>query len=132
MNAGRKLLSLGIVLVLLWTAGCATGGGTPSSTSAPTSGAGSGTSPTAGTGTSTLTIKDFAYGEPLTVAAGATVTITNMDSAAHTVTADEGPAFDTEVKGGGGTASFVAPTKPGTYAYHCTFHPGMHGTLVVK
>jgi plastocyanin len=87
-------------------------------------------SPTAGSGT--IRIKNFTYGEPLTAAPGATVTITNMDSAAHTVTADDGAAFNTEVKGGGGTATFVAPTKPGTYAYHCTFHPGMHGTLIVK
>jgi plastocyanin len=132
MNAGRRLSTLGIVLIVLGTAGCAGGSGAPASTSAPPSGASSGISPSTGTGTSSITIKDFAFGDPLTVAAGATVTITNMDSAAHTVTADEGSAFDTEVKGGGGTASFVAPTKPGTYAYHCTFHPGMHGTLVVK
>jgi plastocyanin len=128
MNAGRRLSTLGIVLIVLGTAGCAGGSGAPASTSAPPPGSSSGISPSTGT----ITIKDFAYGEPLTVAAGATVTVTNMDSAAHTVTADEGSAFDTEVKGGGGTASFVAPTKPGTYAYHCTFHPGMHGTLVVK
>ena len=55
----------------------------------------------------------------------------NMDAAAHTVTADEGSAFDVQVNGGG-TATFTAPTKPGSYAYHCTYHPGMHGTLVVK
>jgi plastocyanin len=128
MNAGRRLSTLGIVLIVLGTAGCAGGSGAPASTSAPPPGSSSGISPSTGT----ITIKDFAYGEPLTVAAGARVTVTNMDSAAHTVTADEGSAFDTEVKGGGGTASFVAPTKPGTYAYHCTFHPGMHGTLVVK
>ena len=78
-----------------------------------------------------ITIKDFAYGDPLTVAPGAAVTVTNMDAAAHTVTADEGSAFDAQVKGGG-TATFTAPTKPGSYAYHCTYHPGMHGTLVVK
>lgn len=45
--------------------------------------------------------------------------------------ADESSAFDAEVKGGG-TDTFTAPTTPGSYAYHCTFHPGMHGTLVVK
>ncbi len=66
------------------------------------------------------------------MAPGATVAITNMDTAAHTVTADEGSAFDAEVKGGGGTATFTAPTKPGSYPYHCTFHPGMHGVLIVK
>ena len=130
MKVGRKLSSLGIVLIVLWTAGC--GSGTSAPVSASSSGSGSGASPTAGTAAGTITIKDFAYGDPLTVAPGATVAITNMDTAAHTVTADEGSAFDAEVKGGGGTATFTAPTKPGSYPYHCTFHPGMHGTLIVK
>jgi plastocyanin len=25
----------------------------------------------------------------------------------------------------------TAPTTPGTYKYHCTYHGNMHGTLVV-
>ncbi|MEO5316330.1 cupredoxin domain-containing protein [Pseudarthrobacter sp. CC12] len=79
-----------------------------------------------------ITIKDFAYGNPVTVSPGATVTVTNQDSAAHTVTADQGQAFDAKVKGDGGTATFTAPTQPGTYAFHCTYHPNMHGTLTVK
>ncbi|GAA2144803.1 cupredoxin family copper-binding protein [Arthrobacter humicola] len=132
MKAGRKLSSLWVVLILVGTGGCAGGGGMPATTSAPASGSSSGASPTAATATGTITIKDFAFGDPLTVAPGATVAITNMDTAAHTVTADEGTAFDTEVKGGGGTATFTAPTKPGSYPYHCTFHPGMHGVLIVK
>ncbi|PVZ59614.1 cupredoxin domain-containing protein [Arthrobacter sp. H-02-3] len=132
MKAGRKLSSLWVVLILVGTGGCAGGGGMPATTSAPASGSSSGASPTAATAAGTITIKDFAFGDPLTVAPGATVAITNMDTAAHTVTADEGAAFDTEVKGGGGTATFTAPTKPGSYPYHCTFHPGMHGVLIVK
>ena len=128
MKVGRKLSSLGMVFILLGTAGC--GSGTSAPASASPSGSGSGS--TAVTAAGTITIKDFAYGDPLTVAPGATIAITNMDSAAHTVTADEGSAFDAEVKGGGGTATFTAPTKPGSYAYHCTFHPGMHGVLIVK
>ena len=133
MKAGRKLSSLGMALILLGTAGCAGGSGMPASTSASASGSATGSGPTAGTAAATtITIKDFAYGDPLTVAPGVTVSITNMDTAAHTVTADEGSAFDAEVKGGGGTATFTAPSAPGSYPYHCTFHPGMHGTLIVK
>jgi plastocyanin len=94
--------------------------GTPSGGSAPASSA------------AAITIRDFAYGPPLVVSAGAAVTVTNMDGAEHTVTADDGPAFDVDVKGSGGTATFTAPSTPGTYAFHCTFHPGMHGTLTVK
>ncbi len=132
MNARRKLSSLWVLLILLGAGGCAGGSGSPASTSAPPPGPAYGAGPTAGTAAATtITIKDFAYGDPLTVAPGAAVTVTNMDAAAHTVTADEGSAFDAQVKGGG-TATFTAPTKPGSYAYHCTYHPGMHGTLVVK
>lgn len=138
MNAGRKMSSLWVVLLLLATGGCAAGSGTSTSASGSASapgngyGYGSGSSATAGTAAAAITIKDFGYGDPLTVAPGATVTITNMDTAAHTVTADQGAAFDAEVKGGGGTATFTAPMTPGPYPYHCTFHPGMHGTLIVK
>ncbi|WP_427174567.1 cupredoxin domain-containing protein [Arthrobacter sp. 92] len=82
--------------------------------------------------TTAITIKDFAFGTPITVAPGATVTVTNQDSADHTVTADQGQAFDAKVKGSGGTATFTAPSRPGTYAFHCTHHPNMHGTLTVK
>ena len=46
-------------------------------------------------------------------------------------TAAENSAFDAGVKGCG-TGTFTAPTKPGSYAYHCTFHPGMHGTVIVR
>jgi plastocyanin len=79
-----------------------------------------------------ITIKDFAYGNPITVSPGVTVTVTNMDTAEHTVTADQGSAFDVEVKESGGTATFTAPSQPGTYAFHCKYHPNMHGTLTVQ
>ena len=131
MNARRKLSSLWLLLILLGAGGCAGGSGLPASTSAPPPDSVYGSGPTAGTAAATITIKGFAYGDPLTVTPGAAVTVTNMDSAAHTVTADAGSAFDVEAKGGG-TATFTAPTNPGSYPYHCTFHPGMHGVLIVK
>ncbi|KRE78646.1 hypothetical protein ASG71_12400 [Arthrobacter sp. Soil763] len=78
-----------------------------------------------------ITIRDFSFGPPLEVRPGATVTVTNADGAEHTVTADDGAAFNVDVQGGA-TASFTAPATPGTYTFHCTFHPSMHGTLTVK
>ncbi len=148
MNTGNARAALVLAAALLGAAGCAPGEGTTASpaATAPASASategmqmGSGppgsstpaTSASAGS-TAAITVRDFAYGTPLVVDAGAQVTVTNMDSAEHTVTADDGSAFDVDVKGSGGTASFTAPSKPGTYAYHCTFHPGMHGTLTVK
>lgn len=78
----------------------------------------------------TIHIKSFAYTGPDTVPAGATVTVMNMDSQAHTLTADDG-SFDAIVKAGT-SVTFTAPAKPGAYSYHCTYHSNMHGTLTVK
>lgn len=79
----------------------------------------------------TITIKNFAYQGPGTVAPGAKITVTNQDSEAHTVTADTGGAFNVTVPAGG-SATFTAPTAPGSYAFHCNFHGNMHGSLVVQ
>ncbi|QDW29652.1 plastocyanin [Arthrobacter sp. KBS0702] len=123
MNTGNARVTLLLAAVLLGAAGCAPGGG---STASPAASATSASAATA------ITIRDFGYGAPLVVPAGAALTVTNMDSAEHTVSADDGSAFDVEVKGSGGTATFTAPSKPGTYAYHCRYHPNMHGTLTVR
>lgn len=123
MNTGNARVTVLLAAVLLGAAGCAPGGG---ATTSPAATAASESATTA------ITIRDFAYGPPLVVPAGAALTVTNMDSAEHTVSADDGSAFDVEVKGSGGTATFTAPSKPGTYAYHCRYHPNMHGTLTVR
>jgi plastocyanin len=75
-----------------------------------------------------ITIADFTF-QPseLTVAAGS-VAISNNDSATHTVTADDG-AFDASVDGG--ATGSITVDAPGTYAYHCSIHSAMTGTLVV-
>lgn len=78
----------------------------------------------------TISIKDFKYQGAQTVSPGATINVTNADIEAHTITADQGPAFDAVIPVGTGT--FTAPAKPGTYTYHCNFHGNMKGTLVVK
>ncbi|GAB3280286.1 hypothetical protein GCM10027449_21170 [Sinomonas notoginsengisoli] len=85
---------------------------------------------TGATAEATIHIKSFAYTGPDSVPAGASVTVMNMDNAAHTVTADDG-SFDAVVKAGT-TTTFTAPAKPGTYTYHCSYHSNMHGTLTVK
>jgi plastocyanin len=95
------------------------------------SGSSSGSSSSSGGSSgSTITISDFSYSTPDSVSPGATVTVDNKDSTAHTVTADSGNAFDDSANSG--TSTFTAPTKPGSYPFHCNFHPEMHGTLVVK
>lgn len=80
---------------------------------------------------STITIAGFGFGSPLTVKPGSQVTVKNNDGVTHTVTADDGKSFSVSVDGNG-TASFAAPSTAGTYPFHCTIHPQMHGSLVVK
>ncbi|HEX8242453.1 MAG TPA: cupredoxin family copper-binding protein [Longimicrobium sp.] len=64
------------------------------------------------------------------ITAGTTVEWTNNDPLQHTVTADDG-SFDSGLIGTGGTWRHTF-TTPGTYPYHCTPHPFMKGTVVVK
>lgn len=63
-----------------------------------------------------------------------TVTWTNDDSVAHTVTSTSSPAcgqFDSGRMGPGGTFSHTF-TIAGTYEYHCFYHSWMVGTIIVK
>lgn len=83
-------------------------------------------------GMASLTISNFAYSVSGKVTPGETVDVTNQDPVAHTVTSDQSGLFNVTVQANGGTATFKAPTKPGSYPYHCNFHSNMHGTLVVK
>lgn len=78
-----------------------------------------------------ITIKDYKYSGPSSVKAGTKITIKNEDSVAHTVTADSAGGFDTKVDGSG-TATFTAPSQAGSYAFHCTYHSNMQGTLKIS
>jgi hypothetical protein len=77
-----------------------------------------------------ITISGFAFGQPLTVAPGATVEVVNTDAAPHNVTAADG-SFETPDLNQDDTATFTAPAAPGRYQFTCTLHPEMTGTLIV-
>ena len=64
------------------------------------------------------------------IAVGETVTWTNTDSVAHTSTSDAG-AWNSGTVSPGGRFSFTFQNA-GTFPYHCTIHPGMVGTVVVR
>jgi plastocyanin len=66
----------------------------------------------------------------ITVSAGAHLAVANKDSTAHTATADDG-SFDTGDISPGSTST-IDLSKPGRIAYHCSIHPFMHGTIVVR
>jgi plastocyanin len=82
-------------------------------------------------GGATITIENNSFGEPLTVAPGAEITVANNDSAEHSVTSQTAGAFDLHVDGRQ-KATLVAPTQPGEYQFYCTYHPSMKSTLIVK
>ena len=111
----------------LFLAGC--GSNSSSSASSPAA-TGPSSAPSAAVA-GQITITSFTFKTPATVKPGQKLTVTNSDSVEHTVTSDDGKSFDVTVAANG-TATLTAPTKPGTYPFHCTVHPQMHGTLVVK
>jgi plastocyanin len=81
--------------------------------------------------TRAIAISGFAFSPAtVTINVGDRVTWTNSDAVAHTATATGG-AFDTGDIGQGQSAS-VRFTKAGTYAYYCTPHPSMTGTIRVR
>lgn len=131
MKTINRVLTIAAAVSLAAITGCAAQGGDssappPAASSAATSAEGS-----AKAGAAVITIKDFKYEVPASVKPGAMVTVTNADSAPHTLTAKDEGGFDIEVPGGG-TVVFPAPDAPGEYDIICTFHPQMTGTLVVK
>jgi plastocyanin len=135
----RTLAVGGLVLVALAACGSSgTSGGSASGTSTSAGGAatssGGAAMSSGGSGAAAaaavIAIKDFTFTTPASVSPGAKITVHNMDSVAHTVTADSGNAFDDQA--GSGNSTFTAPSKPGTYPFHCSIHPEMHGTLVVQ
>ena len=80
---------------------------------------------------SAITILDFAFGDPITVSAGAPVAVTNADGVGHTLTA-RNDEFDTGFLLSSDDSRFDAPTEPGTYAFFCEIHPSMTGELIVR
>jgi plastocyanin len=104
--------------------------GTATATASPT-GTVEATSAPSAASAATITIASMNFGEPITVPPGAQITIKNDDSAEHSVTSDTAGKFNVEVDGKK-QGTLTAPTEPGEYAYHCTYHPSMHGTLIVK
>jgi cytochrome c oxidase subunit II len=123
----------------------------------PTTAAGPATSPsadsvnqtdTAAEPTMTLTILEGsavqgnpAYDpDPVTVAAGDVIEVSNQDSVPHTATSGTGPEdaesgslFDTSIMDAGATAQIdTANLAAGDYPYYCSVHPYMLGTMTVQ
>ena len=104
--------------------------GTATMTASPT-GTAEATSAPASASAATMTIASMNFGAPITVPPGAQITIKNDDSVEHSVTSDTADKFSVDVDGNE-QGTLTVPTEPGEYAFHCKYHPSMHGTLTVK
>jgi plastocyanin len=139
--AGRRILWASGSLVLITLSACGAATINASSTTSPSA---SSTMPpmpmqtpsssdppgAAPATTNSVMIQNYAFGPAsVTVKAGSTVTWTDQDEDSHTVTADSG-AFSSQPLTNGQAYSHTF-TAPGTYTYHCSIHPYMHGTVMV-
>jgi len=76
-----------------------------------------------------VTIRNFKFSPtPLTVRAGATLTVKNLDGTDHTLTADD-HSFDTG-RFSAGSKTIQLP-KPGRFTFHCDVHNFMTGVINV-
>lgn len=114
-NSKRIENLLGVLFIaLILSSGC-----TKSSTTNPTPGA------------NEVLIQSFAFTPAtMTVAVNTTITWTNKDAVAHTVTSDIG-TFDSGTVNANATYSHQF-TVAGTYNYHCTIHPTMLAKVIVQ
>ncbi|MFA5652213.1 MAG: cupredoxin domain-containing protein [Candidatus Paceibacterota bacterium] len=75
-------------------------------------------------------LKDSFSPKAITIKAGTTVTWTNKDTSAHTVTSDYGgPTSGNLLKGG--TYTYKFSTK-GIVGYHCSLHSTTTGMIIVE
>ncbi|MDL2341567.1 MAG: plastocyanin/azurin family copper-binding protein [Patescibacteria group bacterium] len=79
-----------------------------------------------------VTIANYMFGPAdIKVKVGTTVTWTNTDSVKHNIVSDDNMMPDGKLIGKGEAYTYTF-TKSGTYKYHCSPHPYMHGSVVVE
>ena len=127
------MITVALVGVAVLAGACSSGASSSSSSTTTGSGGSNSEGGSASTGGSaTITIQNFSFSPAkVTVTPGEKVTVTNKDSVAHTVTAND-KKFNTGDIEPGKTVTFTAPSSPGSYPYICTIHQYMTGTIVVK
>ena len=93
--------------------------------------------PVAATGSSpraksvTVDLRSLRYSKgKVEIEAGTTIVWRNRDPLNHTVTSDSGSFDSGELKPGASWSHTF--TEPGTFSYHCTPHPLMRATVVVR
>lgn len=133
MNKNLSLAGALAVAAMLTLSACGAGAmaGSPAGSKPSASSAASGMAmPGAGSMESMIHIQDGTFMNPKPLAAGAMVTVMNMDATSQTVISDDSTSFTVNVPAGG-MATFAAPKKPGSYPFHGGAGD-MHGVLTVK
>jgi plastocyanin len=88
--------------------------------------------PASSAGPASVAIRDFLFTPAdLKVAVGDTVTWTNDDEYAHTVTSEDGDVLDSGNLDDGQTYELTFD-QAGDYAYVCAIHPAMTATVTVE
>jgi plastocyanin len=81
----------------------------------------------------TVVIKAMKFDPPtIEIQAGDSVQWKNEMGMAHTSTSNDGTSWDTGDIAGNTTSEAKTPPAKGSYPYHCSIHPNMKGTVVVK
>lgn len=115
----RALLSLAAALALVGCGGSSDSGGVTNPPPKPVI-------------TTEVSLHNLSFSpKAIQVSPGATVHFTNNDGIAHNVTFSSA-TITGATDFNAGTRSVVMPTAPATYAYHCTIHAGMAGTVLVQ
>jgi plastocyanin len=135
MNARMGVAGLGVAAALLFSA-C--GNGPPAGSGGSGSGGGGGggdvgSKATGATAATTVKETDSLKFNPSgsSVKVGDVVEWDNSSGVAHNVTFDAYSSITSDTMNSGDTFQ-VKFTKAGSYQYHCTFHPGMDGTITVS
>ena len=124
---------LGAAVVAAWAPGSDNMGGMMggSGMGAMMGGSESGSCPSQSDGATSAAIQGFRFcPSPLRVRAGTTVTWTNGDNVAHTVTSRSGLRFDSGNLAQGGSWSHRFD-RAGSFSYYCAIHPWMRATVDV-
>lgn len=130
------LLTTGLLVTVLFVAGCGGNDAVPIPPAAPTPmPAPPNVTANAYILPDAISKGDWAFGdEPVVIYKGERLRWINVDTLTHVIVADSPDATDfrkTDELPGGGEQSFVM-TRLGTTGIHCAIHPSMTGTLIVR
>ena len=82
--------------------------------------------------TTNVSLRNNAFSpRAIQVSPGVTVDFTNNDGTPHNVIFSSA-SIDGATDFSAGSRAIVMPVAPGTYAYHCTIHPSMTGSVLVQ